>query len=324
LLSAPPKRDTSGIIVYANDSAWLLSGKRKDPDFGGEYRLATHSNDSFGCLTTTDTSILVFDNPSDMIPLINNPYCGNGKSLDLTRAFRFDGRSPGLYRASWQLLSVRSFPPYPDSPSALIKGTMLSLPVLKSTYHLRYTSDSTTCPFSDSIELFVKDNPVINAGPDTVVMQGEGVVLQVTSQGYPFVWNDGIRNDSRTVLFEQLQKDTVYFTVTIAEGPENCAASDTVRVIGKRPVQYSVRDVSSQVEVLILPESLKITHPDGIRRIICADLQGRILLSKQFPMGDTSPSLVIDVLPPQTCSVVNLETRGGRLYRFKVFMPAKP
>ena len=323
LLSAPQKRDTNGIIAYANDSAWLLSGKRSDVDFGGKYRIAAQTRDSFGCTTTTDTSLLTFDNHSEMLALIDNPYCSRGNTLDLSMAFRLDGRRPGLYRANWELRSIASFPPYEGSTDSLIQGSVLKLPLRRSTYTIRYKSDSSACPFEDSIALYIKDNPIIYAGPDTVVTQGDPLVLQVTAQGYPFIWNDGIRNDSRTVLFEQLQQDTVYFIVRIEEGPQNCAAADTVRVIGKRlPMRQNFPELSG-MKLRTLPNGLEIAHPEGISHLLCSDVQGRVLFSRNFPPAHAPEHILLDFLPVQSYCILHIQTTRGSILRLSVFVPMK-
>lgn len=79
------------------------------------------------------------------------------------------------------------------------------------------------CSITDSIEIDINDQPVVNLGNDTTLCQTEILTLNATNAGATYLWSTGVA--TATI---QINSTSIY-TVAVANGI--CQAMDTVEVI---------------------------------------------------------------------------------------------
>ncbi|MFT6727935.1 MAG: gliding motility-associated-like protein/CSLREA domain-containing protein [Flavobacteriales bacterium] len=87
-------------------------------------------------------------------------------------------------------------------------------------YTLVVTIDG--CVFSESIEVFVDENPSFSLGPDTELCDGETITLDVSNEIGTYTWQDGSTNATFPVFAEG------NYSVTVTLG--NCTGSDEIIV----------------------------------------------------------------------------------------------
>jgi len=96
------------------------------------------------------------------------------------------------------------------------------IPVATNEYHAS-TIDANGCTNEDTVVVTVNDIPIIDAGADKEICNGEGVVLVATGET-GFIWDDDIENG---VVF--YPDDTKDYRVSV-ETDAGCANADTVTV----------------------------------------------------------------------------------------------
>lgn len=88
------------------------------------------------------------------------------------------------------------------------------------TYSVNVTANG--CSTSDAIDVYYNPNPVIDLGPDLVVCAGTPVLLDATTPGATYLWQDGSMNATYTPV-----ASGAYGVIVTVNG---CTASDVVNV----------------------------------------------------------------------------------------------
>lgn len=91
-------------------------------------------------------------------------------------------------------------------------------------YDVTYTGPGATCPPSSTFTLEIHPLPVVNAGPDQLVCEGNQVTLSGSGDPANYTWNNGVTNG---VPFTPASTQTYTVTATTAFG---CVNTDQVTV----------------------------------------------------------------------------------------------
>ena len=84
------------------------------------------------------------------------------------------------------------------------------------------TISSNNCSASDSIEVTVNDNPVVDLGNDTILCDHNSITLDASNQNATYLWNDLSQNSSITT-------DTAgLYWVKVSIGP--CSTTDSINI----------------------------------------------------------------------------------------------
>ena len=115
-----------------------------------------------------------------------------------------------------------------DNPSS---GNPRAIVDTITTYFLTATENG--CSTKDSLKIVIEKTPVINAGPDLTICNGNSVQIQAISDGdYRYVWQPALNLSSQTELqpiASPIVKMT-YTVIAISEPGNGCHSSDTVVV----------------------------------------------------------------------------------------------
>lgn len=109
------------------------------------------------------------------------------------------------------------------SPNAQ-NGVPFTLPVGTYTYVVTGTN-AAGCSDSDSLQIQIIANPVVQAGPDTAICSGENITLQANGNAPSYTWNNGVIDNTP---FNPSATQTYIVTYT---SPQGCSASDSIVVV---------------------------------------------------------------------------------------------
>ena len=162
------------------------------------------------------------------------------------------------------------------------------------TYSATITS-SFGCLDDVSINVTALSNPIVNLGPDQVIVQGQQVNLNASGSGLSYLWSTG----ATTAIISVQLMGTYSVTVTDAFG---CAGTDEIKV----EVTSSANEPETAFKIEVFPnpavEFLQFRCLGfDVSNLILEDIQGRVRLSSHnFIPKDTWQKLDIAQLPVGT------------------------
>jgi hypothetical protein len=86
-----------------------------------------------------------------------------------------------------------------------------------------------SCTSEDSMEIYIFPDPIINAGPDINICEGNSVTLNATGNGFQYLWSNGILNGTS---FIPVASDTL---VVSSDTLSQCTNTDTL-VVNVNPI----------------------------------------------------------------------------------------
>lgn len=99
-------------------------------------------------------------------------------------------------------------------------------------YWVQVSSNSNGCVKRDSIILIPKRSPLVDLGKDTILCEGQTMVLDAQNAGSEYTWQD----NSTMQTFHVNQNGTYWVTVTI----DGCTGKDTITVFNDTKPQFSL------------------------------------------------------------------------------------
>ena len=185
-----------------------------------------------GCSTTNGASINLSDPNPPFIDAGQNQTVCDGTSVTLTAA------NPNGAAITWN--------------NGVINGAPFTSPIGTTQYLV--TANLNNCISTDAVSITVNPIPIVNAGPDLAVCEGESVTLTATGAN-TFAWNNGITNGVSFIP----NQTTVY---TVVGSSNNCSATDnlTVTVNQFSNVSFTADDLSGCV-----PAEFTLTNTSDIQ-----------------------------------------------------------
>lgn len=98
--------------------------------------------------------------------------------------------------------------------------------------------DTSGCKTYDSLFVTVNALPTVNAGPDTLLCDGEAYTLQATASVSDVLWNPATGLSSATVLNPSFASSESIDYILIVNDTTGCKASDSVRISVKNCAAY--------------------------------------------------------------------------------------
>jgi Secretion system C-terminal sorting domain/PKD domain len=208
---------TGAFIVYNDDFCGLLSSVSFTPTFCGYVRVLV---DRFFCTTTADTWLVEMTqtSPGAGLPSLTASAdisaCNNS-----TVQIGINGNGTGgtlPYTYSWLPVTNLATPTQPQSTATVTATTSYTLTL----------TDANGCLDSDTVDVTLLPNPVVNLGPDTIAC-GTSLLLDAGNPGNNYLWSTG--NGTQTLTVTQPGS----YSVSVLT-PQGCIGSDNV-VVGFVP-----------------------------------------------------------------------------------------
>jgi hypothetical protein len=173
--------------------------------------------------------------------------------------------------------------------------TTQSITVTASGTYTTTVTNSFGCTDDASVNVTAVANPVVNLGPDQVIVQGQQLLLNASGSGLSYLWSTGATTATLTVQ----TMGTYSVTVTNAAG---CTGTDQINV--QVTSDATEPDIAFKIEVFPNPavEFLQFRcNGLDVTNLILEDIQGRILLTRaDFIPKDSWQKLDIAQLPAGT------------------------
>jgi gliding motility-associated-like protein len=197
---------------------------------------------------TGDTAATIHFNskPSGIYSVVvyDSSGCKNSDSLQIT-VKPSPAVTAGLDSAlcagqSYQFNGSTSEPNFNWRPVEGLSDTTILNPIVSvdsSTYYILSSLGTNGCRGWDTVNLSVKPSPVIDAGPDTALCNGETYVIPATSSTPNFQWTPTAGLDNPAILnpiFNGSQTSTYLLVAT--DEVTGCVRTDTLRIgVGANP-----------------------------------------------------------------------------------------
>ncbi|MCS6934956.1 MAG: gliding motility-associated C-terminal domain-containing protein [Chitinophagales bacterium] len=98
--------------------------------------------------------------------------------------------------------------------------------------------DTSGCKNSDSVYVTVFQPPIVSAGPDTLVCDGENYLMPATSSAGNVLWSPGIGLNNPTLINPMFNHPSSVMYVLTATDSNGCIAFDTVNIDVKNCLAY--------------------------------------------------------------------------------------
>ena len=188
------------IIVYDDGNFWIESNR-------------------YGCVNRDSFIVQVKSNP--IIKSRADTILCKGDSTILST------QSAGVYNFLWARSSGLSQTNI-DQPTASPE---------RNTQYVLLATDNFGCKTSDTINITVKDPPIVRLGKDTTICQGDSLVLKPNNPGSDIYWQNGFQSPSFIAI------DSGYYYAKVFQN--GCFASDTIHLAFNPSPVFSVRPDTS-------------------------------------------------------------------------------
>ncbi len=133
-----------------------------------------------------------------------------------------------------QMVATSAATTYSWSPSAGLSNAALSNPVAIPSTNTAYTVTASLngCVRTKTVNIAIKPNPLVNAGPDKTILIGESVTLNGSASGIPqsILWTpSGSLSGSNTFTPVATPQTTTLYTMTVKDA-NNCTSTDDALV----------------------------------------------------------------------------------------------
>lgn len=162
-------------------------------------------------------------------------------------------------------------------------------------FNIRLVADSANCTKDTSIQIEVKDLPMVDLGNDTTICAGTFITLQALDSASTYLWQDSTTVDSLVVD----SSGTYWVEVTNAFG---CSSRDSINVTVTTCVSIKENQLNKNaVKVYPIParNKLNITIENsfkGLYNYSIVDIKGQLVKEGQIQLSNNESSLDVSNL----------------------------
>jgi gliding motility-associated-like protein len=182
------------------------------------------------CPTTTDAAVITFS-PAPTV------YAGEDATICADTTLALDGQLTGAGGGVWSTSGTGSFSPNTTSLGITYTPSAADRAAGVIQLYLTSTGNGNCNAVVDTVELTIVPLPVVNLGPDVVILEGATLQLNPTVSGnnLTYLWTPNANMNNNTIRNPIVTGNADMLLTLTVTGTNNCVASDQMLISVLRP-----------------------------------------------------------------------------------------